>query len=152
MSVADLDKLRLELTSEGYSYDIYPIQSVDPDQTKNATSISVPGQAAENNILLGISGMGRDIQISFYLYDDGTDRANGTYTSTVTTVAEQHTYLRDEIHEPSFSAKWELTDLTGSLFAGLPVFVENYSVSGLLSDDSPKWKSATLRLRVGSSI
>lgn len=151
MSVSNLEKLRLTLTTQGYEYDIYPIQSVDPTQRKNATSISVPGQAPKKNVLLGISGMEENITISFTIYDDGSDRANTTYTSDVITVEDQITYLRDEMHEPSFSAKWELDHLTGSVYSDRPVFFEEFSTS-VISNDSPKWKSATIRLRTGSSV
>lgn len=160
MSAADLHKLRLikyptELDAPDGNrreYDLYPIQSVEPDQTKNATSISVPGQSPENNLLLGISGMARDISISFTVWDDGSDRANGSHSATVTTVEEQILYLEDVMHEPSFSAKWELQDLGGNLLrGGTNVFVENIAVP-YLQDDSPKWKTGTMRIRVGESI
>lgn len=160
MSVANWDKLRLILNPGEQDapdggrreYDIYPIETVEPDTTKTATSISVPGQAPEQNVFFGISGMERDISISFSLYDDGSDRANGSHTSTVTTVEEQLLYLEDVMHEPAFSAKWELQDLTSNrLRGGTEVFFENISVP-YIDRNSPKWKPATMRLRVGQSI
>lgn len=159
MSTANLEKLRLELNPSELDapdggrreYDIYPLQRVDPTQRKNATSIALPGQAPTSNIFLGISGMEQDITIDFFLYDDGTDRANGTHTSTVVTVEEQLTYLRDTIHEPAFAAAWQLDHLTGGVYANRDVFLEEFSAAPI-DVDSPLWKSARLVLRVGESI
>lgn len=156
MSVSNLEKLRLKLDSNNdgtvdKTYDIYPIQSVDVNSRKEAFSIAPPGLSAANNILLGISGMQADISISAQAWDDGSDRANGTHTSTVTTVEEQLNYLEDTIHDPSFSAAWQLDHLTGSAFADDEVFVENVDVT-VISNDSPKWKDITIRLRRGESI
>lgn len=151
-----LEKLRLKLDSDGdgtieRAYDIYPIQEVNISSTKEAFSIAPPGLAASDNILLGINGMQADIEISFQVYDDGTDRADGSHTSDVTTVQEQNTYLEDTMHDPGFEAKWELDHLTGSAFNDDSVFVESIDITPI-SFDSPKWKPATMRLRRGESV
>lgn len=162
MSVSDLDKLLLTRNPDDpdgdaatggstREYYIYPIESVDPDQTKNATSIAVPGSAPTENIFMGVSGMEGNISISFYLYDDGTDRANNSHDSDVITVTEQYRYLRDVMHAPDFSVKWELDDISGNVFDQRPVFLEAFEATPI-SDASPKWAPATLRLRVGQSV
>jgi len=156
MSVSNLEKLRLKLDSDGddtieRTYDIYPIQSVDISSTKEAFSIAPPGLAASENILLGISGMQADITINGQVWEDGSDRANGTHTSTVTTVEEQLTYLEDTIHAPDFAAGWQLDHLTGAAFNDDAVFVENIDVT-VLSSGQRKWKDISIRLRRGESI
>lgn len=158
MSVAELEKLRLKLHIDGdtstapdRTYDIYPVQSVDISSTKDAFSIAPPGLAARKNILLGISGMNADINISATVWDSGNDRSNGSHTSAVTTVAEQLDYLEATMHDPSFTAAWELDHLTGAAFNDDDVFVEVIDAP-LISQTSPKWKEVTLRLRRGASI
>lgn len=151
-----LEKLRLKLDSDGddvieREYDIYPLQSVEISSTKEAFSIAPPGLAASDNILLGVSGMQGDITIDGQVWDDGNDRANGTHTSTVTTVTEQVTYLEDTMHDPGFSAAWELDHLTGSAFNDDEVFVENIDTTAI-SQESPKWKPLRIRLRRGGSV
>lgn len=157
MSVSELEKLRLKLDSDGdgtveRTYDIYPITGdIQISSNKDALSIAPPGLSARDNILLGVSGMQADITIPFATWEDGSDRANGTHTETVTTAIEQNRYLEDVMHAPDFAASWQLDHLTGAAFDDDDVFVEGVEVTSI-SFDNPKWKPATLRLRRGSSI
>ena len=152
-----LDKLRLTNTTDGYDYDIYPLRGVDEQQTKDALSISPPGRAASENILLGLQGQQADITVRFQLHDDGTDKADGTapvgeYDSdTVVTKAEQRDYLRRFIHAPEFDVSWTLTHLTGEEFDGDEVFVEQIDIP-TLEQDSPKWHESSIRLRRGGGV
>jgi hypothetical protein len=158
MSVSNLEKLRLKLDSDGdgtieRTYDIYPIQSVDISSTKEAFSIAPPGLAARENILLGISGMQADITISAQTWEDpsGTDRANGTHTSSVVTTGEQNAYLEKTMHAPDFSAAWQLDHLTGDAFNDDPVFFEGVDLNPI-DRQTPKWDEISIRLRRGQSI
>jgi len=137
-----LEKLRLKLDSNSdgtinNTYDIYPIQEVSVTSRKQAFSIAPPGLAASENILLGVSGMEADISIRANVWDDGSDRANGTASSAVTTVHEQTTYLEETMHNPSFSATWQLDHLTGSAFNDDEVYVESVEPT-VLSQQSPR--------------
>jgi hypothetical protein len=154
MSAASLEKLALTLNpdvAESRRYEIYPIQSVDVSTQKDAFSIAPPGLSARENLLLGISGMQADITINAVAWDDGSDRAAGTHTSTVTSVEEQLAYLEDTIHDPSFSASWHLDHTTGAAFNSDDVFVESVDKT-VLSQGSQKWKEFSIRLRRGQSI
>ena len=152
-----LDKLRLTLTTEGYDYLVYPLRSVDERQTKSAFSLSPPGRAASQNILLGIEGQQADITLNFTLHDDGTDKADGTapggeFTNdTVVTIAEQRRWINDFIHDPGFDAAHELTHETGEEFTSDDVYVSETSLP-TLEQDSPKWHEASISLRRGGSI
>lgn len=148
-----LETLRLTLnpSSENYQYDISVIQSADENQRKDAFSIAPPGRSASDNILLGVSGMQSDISIDFVIHDDGTDKANGSYTSTVVTVSEQIDYLVNVMHAPDFEATWELDHVNGDLFDGDEVFLETLNPD-LFDQSSPKWKSCRMTLRRGGSI
>ncbi|AGC34571.1 hypothetical protein HSTV1_26 [Haloarcula sinaiiensis tailed virus 1] len=149
-----LEKLRLTLNpgeADELQYDLYPIQEVDINSRKEAFSIAPPGLSAAENILLGVSGMQADISVRATLWDDGSDRANGTYSSTVTTVDEQATFLEDEIHAPDFGASWELDHLTGAAFNDDEVFVESIEPT-VISQQSPKWKPVRISLRRGGSV
>jgi hypothetical protein len=151
-----LEELRLKLDQNGdgtvdRTYDIYPIQSADGSQRKDAFSIAPPGLPPSGNLLLGVSGMQGDITIEATVWNDGSDRANGTHTSTVVTVDEQITYLEDTMHAPDFAAAWELDHLNGDLFDDDEVFVESVDPT-YISQDSPKWKPVSIRLRRGGSV
>lgn len=169
----DLHKLRLTLnpgeTGER-QYDIYPIQSGDSRQRKSAFSIAPPGLPASENILMGVSGMENDLSFTATLWDDGTDRSNGTaptsavvgkdaagnditysFNGTVVTVEEQDLYLRNVIHASDFGSAWTLDQLSGSKFNGDQVFVESIEPT-LFDVDSPKWKECRFGLRLGGSI
>lgn len=152
-----LEKLRLKADTDGddvveKTYDIYPIREVEIASRKDAFSIAPPGLGATENLLLGVSGMQADITIRALLWnDDGTDRANGTHTSTVETIEDQATYLEDEIHAPDFAARWELDHLTGNAFNDDNVFVEEITPVPI-SQDSPKWTEVRFVLRRGKSL
>jgi hypothetical protein len=145
-----LEELTLTLNGS-QSYRISMIQRIDLRSRKDAFSIAPPGLAASENILLGLSGMEADITIQFRLHDDGTDKADGTAASTVTTIEEQIQYIEDVIHDPGFDAAWTLDHLTGNAFAGDEVFLEEFTTA-VLDRESPKWRDATLSLRRGGSI
>jgi hypothetical protein len=154
-----LEKLQITLNPGGTTreYDIFPLQEVTITSRKEAFSIAPPGLSSSENILLGVSGMQADISIDATIWDNGTDRANGTaptgqFTNdTVVTVGEQITYLEDYIHDPGFSASWTLDHLTGAAFNDDDVFVESIEPT-VLSQDSPKWKPVRMTLRRGQSV
>jgi len=155
--IDNLEKVRLELTGDGYQYDIYPLRGIDESQRKDAVSIAPPGQGPGENILLGIKGMEGEVTVRFALHDDGTDKANGTAPAgvfandTVVTIAEQREWLLDYMHARDFSATWTLTHLTGDILNGLDVFLERPEIA-YLQQDSPKWTDASIRLRRGTSV
>ena len=158
MSITDnLEKVRLELTTEGYQYEIYPLRGIDETQNKPAVSIAPPGRPPAQNILLGIQGMEGDLTVNFALHDDGTDKANGTAPTgefandTVVTIGEQRDWLLNYIHAPDFDATWTLTHTTGDILDGVEVFVERPDIA-YLQQDSPKWTEASITLRRGSSV
>jgi len=153
----NLETLTITQTNDSYEYTMSVLQGVDESQEKPAFSISPPGQSAKNNILLGIQGQQGTIRINFYLYDDGTDKANGTAPAgvfdndTVVTIAEQREWLREYIHASAFEVEWNLTHDTGDEFSGDKVFLESMDIP-TLQRESPNWTEATLSLRRGGPI
>ena len=149
-----LEKLRLTLNpgeADERQYDIYPIREVSIASRKNAFSIAPPGLAASENILLGVSGMEADITIEAFVWDDGSDRANGTHTSTVVSLEDQLTYLEETMHAPDFGATWQLDHTTGGAFNSDDVFVESVEPT-VLSTSERKWRSVRIGLRRGGSV
>ena len=167
-----LEEYRLTLNpdSTARSYDISMVQSVGSEQRKEAFSLSPPSFPPADNILLGVSGMQRDLPVRWQLYDDGTDKSNGTaptsavtgkdsqgndltytFDGTVVSLTDQKKYLNHVIHDESFGARWELDHLTGDQFQGNEVFVESIDFA-MEDQQSPRWQEATMRLRVGRGI
>ena len=162
-----LDELTISLNpdSDNLQYRVSMIQSVGGPQTKEALSIAPPGAAPRENILLGVSGMQADVTVRWMIHDDGTDKADGTATGvsgfgsdTVVTLNEQIVWLRDHIHDPSFSASWEISHTQGprssetvSLYDGDGVFIERVDTPDIVRE-SPKWLEARMALRRGQSI
>lgn len=163
-----LETLRLSLTSANTTleYDITIIQESTNSQSKDAFSIAPPGLPPSDNILLGVSGMQRDIEIRWAIHDDGTDKSNGSVSQAVTdgnmtagtfendtvvTLSEQVRYLQEYIHAPSFSSAWSLNHTTGEMYNSADVFVESIDTPTILSD-SPKWLPARMQLRRGTSV
>lgn len=144
-------KITLDPSGDSYEYHIYPIQSIDQSSEKSAMSIALPGQSPRDNILMGLSGMEGSITINFYIHNDGTDRANGTYSSTIITIDEQIDYLLYTIHDPSFNASWQLDDITGSLYDAEEVYLEKIDLPTMTSD-TPRWLECRMGLILGESI
>ena len=148
-----LEQLTLTNVTDGHEYQMYPVTEAPETRDKPAFSVSPPGQSPDNNILLGIQGMQSDIRLQFAIWDDGTDRANGTYSSTVVTLAEQIRYLRDVMHAPTFSVEWTLDHTPGDQFDSkvydaAPVYIERMELPTLSVSDR-NWKNATMTLRRG---
>ena len=149
-------------TTDGYELELYPVQTVDVNQRKSSFSIAPPGQAARENIFLSISGMNADIVIDAVLWDDGTDRSNGTAPSDgilsgeVVTLQEQYYWLDQYIHNPDIAAAWELSDSDGWFIgadgtAGEEVFFENYDTT-IIGEENERWKPVRLTFRRGRNV
>ena len=153
----------LTLQGDGYQYEMYPVQEADTTQRKEAFSVAPPGLPARDNILLGISGMQSDITLEFAIWDDGTDRANGTAPNDsvldgeVVTLQEQVHWLKGYIQDETFASSWTLEDSQGYFVdfddgsTGIEVFVEEIDYP-TLSQDNERWKPARMGLREGGSI
>lgn len=159
----NLETLTLTLLDAGdagedLEYQLAVLVGVENRQRKDALSIAPPGQAAADNILLGIQGMQADRTATWFVHDDGSDKSNGTAAAvasfpfdTVVSIAEQRRWLEDVIHAPDFDAKWELNHDTGDHFDNQEVFLESLDIPAL-QQSSPKWVEARMDLRRGSSI
>jgi len=154
-----LEKLKLILNPSGTTreYLIYPIENVKKNQEKPSMSIALPGQAFYENIMMGLSGQTAELSIDFKIWNDGTDRANGTaplgvFTNdTVITLEDQITYIEEYMHDPSFSCTWKLDHITGDRFDNREVFFGKFDTP-ILSRESPKWLNVRMDLTVGKSI
>lgn len=86
------------LTETSQSRGIY-LYLVDADEerlSKPVTSISWAGAKPSENILLQLQGMEQTIDLTFLMFDDGTNKAFGT-GATGTTIEQQRTWLRDKV-------------------------------------------------------
>lgn len=138
----------------GEVYFMYPIEPGSMNQDKPSFSISMPGEDARNNVLMGVEGMGNDITVDFYLWNDGNDRANGTHTSTVKTLQEQMDYLMDTFHDPSFETGWTLSQFQSYNVPQWPSNSYDGHIESLrpAPNTSPKWIPMTLQFTVGSTV
>jgi len=151
---------KLSENANGYEYYVYPA-SLDPNQEKPSTSINIPGKGPRDNIQLGVQGMTLNMSLNLAVWEDGEDRANGTYTSQVVTVRDQIEYIYQEIHNPSFDVDWTFEQVQGYPEMRLPpndsgnrqykVQVENVRIP-MVAQESPKWVRGTIDLIVGGSV
>jgi len=164
MHTATLSRLSEPNTTDPYEIKFSPIQEISPSQSKGAFSIAPPGLGPGNNIFLGISGQTNDIVLDTYLYNDGTDKSNGTapdddvLNGEAVTLQEQYYYLKNYIHAPTFSARWDFVDSQGyhvnpdnNDVNGIEVFFEDFDVA-TISEDNEGWKPLRLGLREGRTV
>lgn len=151
------DTLKLTYDDDGYDYLIKEIQSVELPQEKPSTNTSLSGQKAEEAILMGVQGMTKSLRIRFMVYDDGTDKANGTAPAgvftddTVETLNEQREWLLDYIHDESFSGSWSLSQINDSRISDLNGFLGNIRMTPL-GLENYVWFPCTIEFTVGSPI
>lgn len=143
--------ITLNPSTDNYEYEIKNIQKVNHKQEKPAMNISLPGQGYRDAILMGIEGQTADISIEFMIKNDGTDKANGTYSSTVTTIDEQMDYIEDVIHDSDFTSTWQLNDNTNNRYDNEEVFIENIDIEKYKNHPS-KWYSCRIDLIIGKTI
>jgi len=79
----------------------------------------LPALDPTNSFQFNLGGKKEQITIEFILYDDGTDRSNGTLgnstisdprfsNGTITTVQEQKIWLKEYIHTADLAVDWKL--------------------------------------------
>lgn len=83
---------------------------LDFDREQPAIAVPFVNTKPENNVLFRFTGQTDTHEFEFALFDDGTDVADGTHTSTVTTVDEQIDYLKNHIYTEDYDVDWTLTD------------------------------------------
>ena len=78
---------------------------------RSQPAISVPliSTTEDNTFLFRFSGQSGYAEFTFAIFNDGTDVANGTHTSTVITVDEQVQYLFDYFFGEDYDVDWTLT-------------------------------------------
>lgn len=153
--------LKLSLEDEGYGehddleYYMYPCARADFNQEKPVFSLSLPGESPKENIMMGMQGMTNAITIDFYIWDDGEDRAGGTYDEDVISIKEQVEFLLQEMHDHDFDSSWEIEQVNHyedeGQFPTYSVVVENIRIP-VLEGAGKKWLQATIDLQVGETI
>jgi len=161
-----LDKLKVTVypggtisdTETNYQYVIKIVDEVQDTLDKPATTFTLPGKSYKNNQLIGITGQEDEINIYWNLHNDGsTDYADGSYHSTINTMAEQIKYLKNTIHDASFSASWTLVDNEGIYGTysdpdgGLECHLKIVDIP-TFSQGSPRWREATMTIIPGEMV
>ncbi len=96
-------------------------------KSQPATALPLINTSSTNTVLFRFFGQSEEVSFTFVLFDDGTDVADGTYTSTVISLAEQIHYLRDVIYSDNFDVDWTLTQLV-FYTAGLDGVITNLDI------------------------
>lgn len=90
----------------------FAFRGVAPFKPKRSQpTISVPfiGTSPDSTFLFRFTGQTETVSFNFALFNDGSDQALGTHTSTVVTVDEQIDYLMNEIYGNDYDTSWNLT-------------------------------------------
>lgn len=114
------------LINNDNSYKFF-FRCVSPFKNKKSqpvVSLPLVNTTAANNVLFRFFGQDEEVSFSFAIFNDDTDVADGTYTSTVKTVAEQIVYLRDQVFSEDFDVDWEFNQDTFHN-AGITVVITN---------------------------
>lgn len=74
-----------------------------------ATVIPFVSSSAGNTIIFKFSGQVEKISFKFAIFNDGTDVADGTHTSTVITIPDQIDYLKNTVWNADFDGSHTFT-------------------------------------------
>lgn len=116
-----------------------------------------------NNILYAFQGKNKSYTVGMDLYNDGTDKSNGTWADLdvndpriegdeVVTVQEQIVFLDEYMQNPIFGANWRLEEgiFEGKDGDGIPVGFENFDSNEI--SNNPLEAEAVLVFEVGNII
>ena len=143
----------IKLDGDNYEYILKLIRTMPTRQTKGVTSIALPGMAATSNILMALQGMQLTIDLTFTMYNDGTDKSNGTapsgdFPNGVKTITEQKDWLINYIHSADIDAKWYF--YSDDYPSGIKCIVNEISFDE--QNETPISTDATIRLVIGEAI
>jgi len=113
----------IEGTEEVLEYSLDLIQNLDDKGDIPVSTIAT--NKPENAQHIAFSGKSQEAEIEMIIYDDGTDKSRGTYSSSniddprinstneagdtiVKTVSEQIVWITRYIHSSSFGADWQM--------------------------------------------
>lgn len=111
-------------------YNFTAVNNLTDRNVINALTFQAPNQDEGGASAFNLSGKSRVISFNFEILDDGTDKSNGTHTSTVTTIKEQYQYLVSTLMNPRFDTEF-------TLVVELEAGVQLFSLSGFLSNLTP---------------
>jgi len=150
-------------TNDNLEYHFNLVQGLD-DNGEIPFTVIVADQPL-NNQALGFSGKTRTIPLEWVLYNDGSDKAEGTVPAgldnrlsndTVVTVEEQIVYLRRYFQNPTLGAQWRFfggtyTDPDGDgTDEGTPAAVQTVSLAR--SADNPEAARGQIRIKVTNVV
>jgi len=95
-----VDDVVIENEESGKEFRFAVVEDLTDSLSRDVTSIPLPSNSSQDTVLFPLTGIEEDIEWSFILFDDGTDKSNGTSPSRIETLDEQREYLRNEIYTP----------------------------------------------------
>lgn len=96
--------------------------------SQNVQSLPFANTTPENTFLFRFFGKTEDIMFTFAIFDDNVDVANGTHGSTIKTVNEQITYLKDYIFTEDFDVDWTLVQARYAASPGITGVITNLDI------------------------
>ena len=87
--------IKLVRLSDGLEFIFTNTVSLTDSKTQGLTSMPIAGNDYSNSQVLAFTGITREVRLTSVLTDQNTDVSNGTNSTPVKTVGEQHNYLMD---------------------------------------------------------
>lgn len=147
---------------DGYEYEMKLVQRLGHQMRKPSTNISVPGGNPEDATIMAVQGQTRTYNLRFIIFNDGTDRSNGTVpddgtfadtdgdgTVDVITVNDQITWLRDYIFKYGLGIDYTIVGFNVDS-GGVKCHIESLNI-----DPAPRnvnHVEASMTLKVGEVV
>lgn len=79
----------------GYKYLGKAVQSWNPIRVQQSTDFTLPESTPQENQIIRLDGQREETAMTFIIWDDGTDRSDGTWTEPAITKIKQKQFLRE---------------------------------------------------------
>lgn len=106
-----------------YIYSGKAVQSWTPVIAQTSTDFTLPESAPQDNQIIRLDGQREEVVITFFIWDDGTDRSGGTWTEPAITKIKQKQFLR-ELYTAGIDVSYTLTE-TEDYPNGVPGAIED---------------------------
>lgn len=152
----------IKRTDNNDEYQFELIQRLRDNLQQQNTPLPIPGNQPADSLIFTLQAQTREIQASWIIHNDGTDRSNGTapqdgtFTDTsgngtedVVTVQEQKQWLQDYIFNGNLGVQYHISGDAFDESSGVKCVVRNFTVE--IVNNRPLTYRADLRLNVGTA-
>lgn len=135
-----------------FTFDSASVTNMTISTSMNIINFPIPGDDEDSNVVLNVGGKAKLVSFQFKLFDStGTDRADGTHTSSIETIKEQINYITDTVISTDIDEEFTLvvdTDLAENLMTKQGLID---SISMTFDPQNPTYVTGSVTFKIGAN-